>query len=134
MVNKVYLKNEAERNKAKGELIKLLTTANGYKKIYTVLTHVSSSGMYRHIKLLIAGDDQVLDISWNVARILSNVDYKKNINGVGISGCGMDMGFSIVYELGSALFPNGDGKTITNRNGDTKPETDGGYILKHGWL
>jgi hypothetical protein len=32
------------------------------------------------------------------------------------------------------LYPKGDGKTITGRNGDIKPETDGGYLLKHIWI
>jgi hypothetical protein len=54
--------------------------------------------------------------------------------GLRVSGCGMDMGFDIVYNLGRFLFPKGDGKTVTGRNGDTKPETDGGYLLKQEWL
>ena len=53
---------------------------------------------------------------------------------VSVSGYGMDMGFHMVYSLGRTLYPNGDGKTVTRRNGDTKPETDGGYLLKHEWI
>jgi hypothetical protein len=43
---------------------------------------------------------------------------------------GMDMAFATVYAAGRRLYPKGDGKTITNRNGDKNPETDGGYLLK----
>jgi len=43
-------------------------------------------------------------------------------------------GFHLIYSLGQTLFPKGDGKTIIGRNGDTKPENDGGYLLKHEWL
>ncbi len=41
---------------------------------------------------------------------------------------------AIYYVLGDKLYPNGDGKTVTGRNGDTKAETDGGYLIKHIWL
>ena len=46
----------------------------------------------------------------------------------------MDMGFEIVYHLGRVLWPDGDGKFTRNRNGDTGPETDGGYLFNQRWL
>jgi len=99
--------------------------------VYTVLKKVSSSGMYRHIAVLIIVKKQIINISWYVARIC---DYKDCGGSIGISGCGMDMGFSAVYNLSSYMWPRGNDKYITGRNGDTKPETDGGYLLKQNWL
>ena len=49
-----------------------------------------------------------------------------------IQGCGMDMGFSLVYELGAYLWPEGTDKPHGTRNGE--PDSDGGYALNHRWL
>jgi len=106
-------------------------------RVYTTLRHVSASGMYRRIAVLIIAKNryskerEIINISWYVACICG---YRDCDGSVGVSGCGMDMGFSIVYNLASALYPHGNGKYITGRNGDTKPETDGGYCLKQSWL
>ena len=68
--------------------------------INCILRHVSRSGMSREISLL-KGE---LDITWNVAHFLG---YKQgNRGGIKISGCGMDMGFALVYELSRKLFEN----------------------------
>ncbi len=99
--------------------------------IYTTIKKVSQSGMYRHISCTIIKDNKPYCIDWAVSRLL---ELPLKNDSVSISGCGMDMGFSIVYNLGSILFPKGDGKTITGRNGNTKPETDGGYLIKQRWL
>lgn len=104
--------------------------------VYTSLKHVSSSGMYRRITLLVPvrGNNrklEIVNISWYVARICG---YKDCDGAIGIGGCGMDMGFSVVYHLAGVLWAKGDGKYITGRNGDINPETDGGYLLKQEWL
>lgn len=44
----------------------------------------------------------------------------------------MDMGFHVVYALGSALWPDGTPAPHGTRNGE--PDTAGGYALKHEWL
>lgn len=55
--------------------------------VYTVLTHIASSGMMRHIKVLIVGEGKIRDISWCVARTL---DWKQADNGgVKVGGCGL---------------------------------------------
>lgn len=47
----------------------------------------------------------------------------------------MDMGFSVVYNLSSALFPDGFKTTGFGRNGDTSGwDKDGGYKLKQEWI
>ena len=52
--------------------------------------------------------------------------------GIVCGGCGMDMGFELVYTLGLTLWPNGTPKPHGKRNG--QPDRDGGYALKHDWL
>ena len=103
--------------------------------VYTVLRHVSASGMSRNISLLVAaiGDDgkpYVRDISNLAAQAMG--DKVSQNGGIIISGAGMDMGFHLVYQLGCTLWPNGTPKPHSRRNGE--PDTAGGYALKHSWL
>ena len=97
-------------------------------EIYSLVMKVAPSGMSRQIKFFIARDNKIIDITPSVARLTDNrlKDYWRLV----VSGCGMDMCFKVVYDLAYALFPNGDGKYITGRNGDKAPEKDGGYCLK----
>jgi hypothetical protein len=101
--------------------------------IYTSLEHVSASGMSRRISLYVIRENEPIDITGNVGRAC---DYRRNDRdgGLIVGGAGMDMGFAVVYALGRTLWPAGDGATVTGRNGDKGPETDGGYLLKHRWL
>lgn len=117
---------ELEKENAKKYLLDTLKIKCG-DKIYSVVMSVSSSGMSRRIKFFVAQNNKIIDVTHAVAYSTNNrlKDYK-----LSISGCGMDMCFAIVYNLGNILFPNGDGKYITGRNGDTNPETNGGYCLK----
>lgn len=101
--------------------------------VYTILKHVSSSGMSRVIDCYVIKKNYPVWVGYKMAHLLGhkwNVDKR----GMNVRGCGMDMGFAVVYDLASILFKGGDGKTVTGRNGDTKPETDGGYLLKQEWL
>ena len=56
----------------------------------------------------------------------------KDRGGLKIPGGGMDMGFSVVYGLGHALWPNGTPKPHGTRNGE--PDSEGGYAIGHRWL
>jgi len=105
----------------------------GNRIVYTTVKRVSRSGMFRVIDCFVIVDNKPLHINWHIDKI-GLYKRDKEQEGLRVSGCGMDMGFSVVYNLGSKLFPNGDGKTITGRNGDKKPETDGGYLLTQKWL
>jgi hypothetical protein len=82
--------------------------------VNTVLRHVSRSGMSRSISVL---DKDNSDISYLVARALGNTVDQKN-GGVKVGGCGMDMGFHLVYELSYVLFPNGFG--CTGKDNETR--------------
>lgn len=128
--------------------------------VYCILRHVSSSGMSRVIDLKIIHDGAPLHIGYNVAKALG-MSWDDRRNGIKVGGCGMDMGFALVYELAHALFPDGFGVVGTlplghsirpqtkeqaseavargavfrGRNGDDSGwDNDGGYALKHSWL
>ena len=52
--------------------------------------------------------------------------------GIVVDGCGMDMGFHLVYSLGATIWPSGTNKPHGTRNGE--PDSCGGYALKSRWL
>lgn len=85
--------------------------------VYTLLRHVSRSGMQRQISVVaIIDKDDVRHPNYSVSRVLG---YRLNKGGMHdaiiVNGAGMDMGFEIAYSLASKLY--GDG-----------------YALKHQWL
>jgi len=82
--------------------------------LFTQLEHVSQSGMTRHIKVRQLKNDRPLNWTYLISKAL---DYKVSdkTNGVIIGGCGMDMGFHLVYTISSVLFKDG-------------------YALNHEWL
>ena len=76
-------------------------------KVYTILRHVSRSGMRRSISLVrVDSRGNVHQLDWLVSRAgLGKVDQR---NGGLIAGdTGMDMGFALVYGLARALYPKG---------------------------
>src|SRR3990167_8547827 len=77
--------------------------------IHTILRHVSRSGMSRNISPVLLRDGDTLHLSRSVAVILGLPNAAGSWDAVKIGGCGMDMGFSLVYNLSSHLFPNGYG-------------------------
>jgi hypothetical protein len=125
-------RKEAERDDARARLLTMLKPGD---RVYTVLRHVSASGMSRRISLVVATTDHdgkpaVTSIDWLAARLLSYRQHDRG--GLVVGGCGMDMGFHLVYALGSALWPDGTPEPHGRRNGE--PDTAGGYALRHEWL
>ena len=112
---------------------RLLTLLKPGDTVYTVLRHVSRSGMQRRISLYAIVDGQPAGLDWAAAAVIG-ANLHRDRDGIVVGGCGMDMGFHLVYNLGCALWPKGDGVTATGRNGSTKPEYDGGYLLNHRWM
>lgn len=107
----------------------LLSVLRPGDAIYGLVRQVALSGMSRHISFFIPLSGGIKDISWHVAKIL---DYKQAGTGaLKVSGCGMDMVFHCIYNLGRSLFNTPSSWNYhTGRNGDKGPETDGGYFLK----
>ena len=103
--------------------------------LHTTVRNVSRSGMMRYITTRhlkpVHGEhgDQKIDVSisnydYHIARVL-DLPEAPNYQGVKIGGCGMDMGFHLVYSLSRALFkdePKGEG------------DRDHGYWINQEWL
>jgi len=99
--------------------------------VWTALEHVARSGLSRVIQVKILREGGLQDISSLVADALDmHIDPRHG--GIRVSGCGMDMGFSLVYELGMVLWPNGTPEPHGMRNGE--PDRIGGYALKQRWV
>lgn len=91
----------------------LRSILNPGDRITCTVLHVSASGMSRSIMLQVPVADidgtlRVQDISWRVADAIGErFDGKRG--GVIMTGCGMNMCFAAVYNLGRVLFPDGFG-------------------------
>jgi hypothetical protein len=98
--------------------------------VYTILRNVSASGMSRQIDVIIVKRDGPRNISNYVADACGYTQH--NGGPLKVGGCGMDMGFAVVYGLGAKLWPNGTSKPHSRRNGE--PDSDGGYALRQEWI
>lgn len=99
------IRESAERTDALAKLHKLLAPGD---TVYTVLRHVSRSGMQRVIDLQAIKHDQPVWLTGYASTAgLGRADRKRS--GIVVGGCGMDMGFHLVYELSSMLWPDGFG-------------------------
>lgn len=75
--------------------------------LYTIVRHVSRSGMSRSIDVIsISEDGDHLNLSYWIKTAMGLKIDQKN-GGVIMTGAGMDMGFALVYNLASALYGNG---------------------------
>ena len=98
--------------------------------IFCTLRSVSSSGMSRRISFHSIVGDELRSLDYLMSHALR---YKQSSSGgLVVSGCGMDMAFSVVYNLGAVLWPNGTPKPHGRRNG--ADDDAGGYALKHKWV
>ena len=80
---------------------------------HTTVVHVARSGMSRHIKVFAITGKRIQNISYYVAEYL---DWRyTNKEAVFVGGCGMDMGFHLIYTLSSCLY-------------------DDGYAIKQSWV
>lgn len=99
--------------------------------VYTRLNHCSRSGMMRVIDLFVIRENEPRRITWQVCAA-TNGTYNEKHDGLRMDGCGMDMGFAAVYNLGRTLWPDGTPEPHGTRNGEA--DSDGGYALKHRWM
>ena len=72
--------------------------------IYTVLRHVSSSGMQREISVKMIDAGRIIHLDWLVSQALGYRLGKHN--GIVMKGCGMDMGFALIDNLLHACKPS----------------------------
>lgn len=112
--------------------------------VTTVLKHVSKSGMSRVIQCMAIINGEIQDISGLVCGVLDK-KYNQKYGGVQVGGCGMDMGFHLVYSLSYRLYPKGYkciGENCPANDHHNKPypdrdgsmwHTDGGYVINQKW-
>jgi len=113
-----------ERDEARVKLRELVERSqkrsDGSPVIYTFLRHVSKSGMSRDITLkIVDGDGTLRDITYTAALAIGEKprdSYGRRV--IRVHGCGMDMGFHLVYSVSHALY---DGQERA------------GYVISHEW-
>ena len=76
--------------------------------VYTVLRSVSKSGMSRTLDVYLIEDSDPMRITWSVSKA-AGFTYSDRAEAIRADGCGMDMGFHVVYNLSRVLFPDGFG-------------------------
>ena len=104
------------------------------------------------------GSPRVWAYGWNAAKALGYT-MDRDREGLRVSGCGMDMGFHVVYSLSRVLYPdgfecigegcpsndhsNGDRDYTPHLNGGKAPHepgyvahwhSNGGYALRQRWV
>lgn len=138
---------QAEKDEALARLHELLKPGD---TVHTILRHVSQSGMLRAISPVICGENGPFDIGYLVGRACGMKHHERH-GGLKLGGCGMDMGFSLVYGLSRTMFPDGFGcigrddeariycPSNDHSNGDRDftighPHVSGGYAIQQRWL
>lgn len=113
--------------------------------VYTQLQHVSRSGMMRHITVRTSLEGLH---DWDVAAAAGYTLAPRE--GIKVAGAGMDMGFSLVYNLSRTLYPNGfdcvaaelpiheRGRKCPSNDHSNREHNlhhkDGGYALSQRWI
>lgn len=85
-------------------IAELRETLKAGDTVYTVLRHVSRSGMMRLIDLYIMDGGEPRRITHLAHRADVGGGYDDKREALKMSGCGMDMGFAAVYELSRKVF------------------------------
>ena len=125
-----------EQEEARDKLREILKPGD---TVFTILRHVSQSGMMRHVDAL---DAEHRHLSGLIARAC---DFRQTDRGaIKVGGCGMDAGFEIVHNLSYYLHPAGfecigercpsNEHSNGDRNYSPHQHTEGGYSLRHEWL
>lgn len=127
--------------------------------VHTIVRHVSASGMTRWIDCYaISNRGELIYLTALTAWALGTDANRGKHDGIKREGCGMDMGFDLVYNLGRALWPDGfrcagkrcpsndhvnprhdpeTGERIASpypRDGRMRHRGDGGYALNQRWI
>ena len=126
-----------EKMREKAESARYLKTIlHPGDEVKTILRSCSRSGMSRRISLVVAVDGDVQDITWHAARAMGEA-VKQGGNwvqdrGLVVGGCGMDMGFHVVYNLSRTLFPDGFGVACQDCGKRPKSQEDAADAIATG--
>lgn len=87
-------------------IAKLRELAPAGTTVYTVLRHVSQSGMSRRISAFVIRDGAPFEIDWLIEASGGPKRHRQH-SGLVVRGAGMDMGFHVVYELSRSIHADG---------------------------
>lgn len=132
-------RNKLEREEARKRLLSSIKPGD---TLFTVLRHVSSSGMSRDIDIYqIESTIAEPNVWWLSGLAAAAAGFSRKGDAIRVSGAGMDMGYHLVYSLSRCLFPEGFGcigetcPSNDHSNGDAYHwHKDGGYALRHRWI
>lgn len=119
--------------------------------VYGIVRSVAKSGMSRVISFYKCDNEGPRYLTGYMGKALGYTRVDGARGGLRVSGCGMDMIFATVFNLGRALFPHGGPRSenstryyqdmrAARERGDKAPlpgatwEPDGGYLLRHDKL
>ena len=91
------------KQEAAQELSNILKTIDS-DTIYTVIRHVSSSGMQREISVKMIDAGRIISLDWLIANSTGKKIGKHG--GLIVKGCGMDMGFHLVDNINHLFSPS----------------------------
>jgi hypothetical protein len=139
-MNKAQSKKQQQITEKNEAIIMLRTYLKPGDLALTVLRHVSTSGMSRDISVFVNFNGETKDITWYVAKAMN--EKLKEVNGhraIRVTGCGMDMGFNLIYNLSWTLYPEGFKRELNKQYSRNNAEIDatdkdGGYALRQAWL
>ena len=110
---------EQEKESARAYLLSIMERQEK-PTLYTSLKSVSSSGMSRDMKVLSALDGQILDLTYYVGKLgIGTIKERNGQRVIRVGGCGMDMGFHVVYSVSAVLYGY---------------EERGAYTIRHEWI
>ena len=110
---------EQERESARAYLLSILNKQNK-PTLYTNLKSVSSSGMSRDMKVLAVVEGEIVDITYYVGKLdIGTIKERNGQRVIRVGGCGMDMGFHVVYTVSAILYGY---------------ENRGAYTIRHEWI
>lgn len=119
-----------DQQEAVADLRKILKPGD---TVHCLLRSVSRSGMSRVIDLVLYEKDGPRNIGYLAARAV-DMPFDRDRGGVKVGGCGMDMGFHLVYELSYRLFQDDPRLKKWQAKQPERGPRDPGYALSHRWL
>ena len=136
-----YTLAAVERERARDQLREILPPGS---TVYTILHQVGRSGMSRRVgvRAIVDGEPMYLDGLIHAAE--PSFFPLGDREGIIMGGCGMDMGFHLVYSLSRMLYRDAfdcigeDCPSNDHSNGDRDytphKHSDGGYALRQRWI
>lgn len=107
MQNKTVARKSHKELEREDTLLALRTALKLGTTVYTILRHVSASGMCRWLDLYTIDANRPFRLTWSTA-IALEWTYDRRREALKVTGAGMDMGFHAVYSLSAVLFKDGN--------------------------